>query len=108
MARSLHAVPRSLAVARISGRPDTLGGITAPFGGVVTFVVAVGDQVNAGDVVAVLEAMKLEAALTAPSAGRVRRLAIPDQSLVEGGDAAGDRLIPPGHGCRNPAGSVGS
>jgi Pyruvate carboxylase len=88
MARSLHAVPRPLAVARISGRPDTttLGGITAPFGGVVTFAVAVGDQVGTGDVVAVLEAMKLEAALTTPLAGTVRRLAIPDQSLVEGGD----------------------
>lgn len=88
MARSLHAVSRPLAVARISGQPapDTLGGITAPFGGVVTFAVAVNDQVEAGDVVAVIEAMKLEAALTAPTAGRVRRLAIPDQAQVEGGD----------------------
>ncbi|HWC23254.1 MAG TPA: biotin/lipoyl-containing protein [Flexivirga sp.] len=88
MARSLHAVARPLAVARVSGRPDpdTLGGITAPFGGVVTFTVAVGDRVRAGDVVAVIEAMKLEAALIAPTAGRVQRLAIPDQSLVEGGD----------------------
>ena len=88
MARSLHAVSRRLAVARISGRPDpdTLGGITAPFGGVVTFAVSVGDAVQAGDVVAVIEAMKLEAALTAPTDGRVRRLAIPDQALVEGGD----------------------
>lgn len=88
MARSLHAVSRALAVARISGRPDpdSIGGIVAPFGGVVTFAVAVGDQIEAGDIVAVIEAMKLEAALTAPTAGRVRRLAIPDQSLAEGGD----------------------
>lgn len=88
MARSLHAVPRPLTVAHVSGcpAPDTVGGVSAPFGGVVSFAVAVGDQVGAGDVVAVIEAMKLEAALTAPTAGRVRRFAIPDQSLVEGGD----------------------
>lgn len=88
MARSLHAVSRPLSVARVSGRPapDTLGDIAAPFGGVVTFAVSVGDRVEVGDVVAVIEAMKLEAALTAPTAGRVRRLAIPDQTQVEGGD----------------------
>lgn len=88
MARSLHVVPRSLDVAHVSGRrdPETLGGITAPFGGVVTFAVAVGDHVRAGDVLAVIEAMKLEAAITAPADGRVHRLGIPDQALVEGGD----------------------
>ncbi|MGN6414780.1 biotin/lipoyl-containing protein [Flexivirga sp.] len=87
MTRSLRAVPRSLAVARVSGRidPATSGGVTAPFGGVVTFWVTGGDPVQAGDVVAVIEAMKLEAALTAPRTGTVRRLAVPDQTQVEGG-----------------------
>ncbi|WP_446665425.1 biotin/lipoyl-containing protein [Flexivirga sp. B27] len=88
MARSLHAVPRALAVARVRGAVDATvpGGVTAPFGGVVTFCVAEGDRVRAGDVLATIEAMKLEAALTAPSDGRIRRLAAADLASVEGGD----------------------
>lgn len=88
MARSLHAVPQALAVARISGAvdPATSGGVTAPFGGVVTFCVAEGDSVEDGDVLATIEAMKLEAALTAPTDGRVRRLVVADLATVEGGD----------------------
>lgn len=81
-------VPTRLALARISGLPSPkiAGGVTTPFGGVVTFLVAVGDRLAAGDVVAVVEAMKLEAAITTPVAGRVGRLDIPDQTQVEGGD----------------------
>ena len=88
MSRSLRVVPQPLGVAHIRGPVDNAvaGGVSAPFGGVVTFLVATGEQVRAGTVVATLEAMKLEAAITAPYAGRVTRLAIPDQAQAEGGD----------------------
>jgi acetyl/propionyl-CoA carboxylase alpha subunit/acetyl-CoA carboxylase carboxyltransferase component len=41
---------------------------------VVSIPVAPGDEVEAGDVVAVVEAMKMETSLTAPFRGRVRRV----------------------------------
>jgi acetyl/propionyl-CoA carboxylase alpha subunit/acetyl-CoA carboxylase carboxyltransferase component len=43
-------------------------------GVVVSIPVAVGDEVHRGDVVAVVEAMKLESSLTAPFDGRVRQV----------------------------------
>jgi pyruvate carboxylase len=60
--------------------------IAAPFAGVVTLAVAEGDVVAAGDIVATIEAMKMEAAITAPRPGTVRRLAISAVQQVEGGD----------------------
>ena len=66
-----------------SGNP---GHVPAPFGGVVTPTVAVGDTVEAGDTVATIEAMKMEASVTAPRAGTVERVALDGPSQVEGGD----------------------
>ncbi|MFB9908040.1 pyruvate carboxylase [Allokutzneria oryzae] len=60
--------------------------VPAPFAGVVTVAVAEGDQVDAGQTVATIEAMKMEAAITAPKAGQVKRLAIGKVQQVEGGD----------------------
>ncbi len=49
---------------------------------VVTIPVAPGDEVDAGDVVAVLESMKMELSLTAPFPGRVRQvLAAPNTQV---------------------------
>jgi pyruvate carboxylase len=62
------------------------GQIAAPFAGVVTLKVAEGDTVEAGQAVASIEAMKMEAAITAPVAGTVARLAIGAVQQVEGGD----------------------
>ncbi|WP_028471684.1 pyruvate carboxylase [Nocardioides alkalitolerans] len=62
------------------------GHVAAPFQGVVTVTVAEGDQVEAGAVVATIEAMKMEASITAPKAGTVSRLAISGTRAVEGGD----------------------
>ncbi|MFI9172767.1 pyruvate carboxylase [Streptomyces lincolnensis] len=62
------------------------GHVAAPFAGVVTLTVAEGDEVDAGATVATIEAMKMEAAITAPKAGRVSRLAINRIQQVEGGD----------------------
>ncbi len=62
------------------------GHVAAPFAGVVTAAVAEGDTVDAGDTVATIEAMKMEAAITAPTPGTVHRLAINSVQQVEGGD----------------------
>ncbi|MEU9860620.1 pyruvate carboxylase [Streptomyces sp. NPDC047971] len=62
------------------------GHVAAPFAGVVTLAVAEGDEVEAGATVATIEAMKMEAAITAPRSGRVSRLAISRIQQVEGGD----------------------
>jgi pyruvate carboxylase len=62
------------------------GHVAAPFAGVVTLAVAEGDEVDAGATVATIEAMKMEAAITASRAGRVNRLAINRIQQVEGGD----------------------
>ncbi|MGC7095508.1 pyruvate carboxylase [Amycolatopsis lurida] len=60
--------------------------VAAPFAGVVTLSVSEGDEVAAGATVATIEAMKMEAAITAPSGGKVGRLAINSVQQVEGGD----------------------
>jgi pyruvate carboxylase len=60
--------------------------VAAPFSGVVTLKVAVGDVVTAGQAVASIEAMKMEAAITAPVAGTVGRLATPVTQQVDAGD----------------------
>jgi pyruvate carboxylase len=60
--------------------------VAAPFQGVVTVTVSVGDEVEAGAVVATIEAMKMEASITAPRAGTVSRVALAGTQSVEGGD----------------------
>jgi pyruvate carboxylase len=60
--------------------------IAAPFSGVVTLAVAPGDAVSPGSVVATIEAMKMEAAISASIDGVVARLAIPKTQQVEAGD----------------------
>ncbi|MGA9748261.1 MAG: pyruvate carboxylase [Nocardioides sp.] len=69
-------------------RADTSqpGHVAAPFDGVVSIVVAEGAQVEAGATVATIEAMKMEASITAPVAGTVERLALASTQQVEGGD----------------------
>jgi pyruvate carboxylase len=60
--------------------------IAAPFAGVVTLAVEEGDHVSSGQNVASIEAMKMEAGITAPREGTVARLAIGKVQQVEGGD----------------------
>ncbi|GAB2984791.1 pyruvate carboxylase [Saccharothrix stipae] len=62
------------------------GHVAAPFAGVVTPSVAEDDVVEVGQTIATIEAMKMEAAITAPKAGRVKRLAVRGVQQVEGGD----------------------
>ncbi|OBJ46910.1 pyruvate carboxylase [Mycolicibacterium mucogenicum] len=65
------------------GNPDH---VAAPFAGVVTIGVTVGERVSAGQTVATIEAMKMEAAITAPKAGTVTRIAVAPTASVEGND----------------------
>ncbi|HEX7825503.1 MAG TPA: pyruvate carboxylase, partial [Mycobacterium sp.] len=60
--------------------------IAAPFAGVVTVNVAADEKVEAGQTIATIEAMKMEAAITAPKAGTVARVAVAATAQVEGGD----------------------
>jgi pyruvate carboxylase len=62
------------------------GQVAAPFAGVVTLSVSEGDAVEAGAQIGTIEAMKMEASITAPQAGSVARVAISAVQQVEGGD----------------------
>ena len=80
-----HSVASAVAAAEKAD--STNGGhVAAPFDGVVTVGVAEGDSVEAGQTVATIEAMKMEASITAPRAGTVARIAVPGTQAVEGGD----------------------
>ncbi|KRF18833.1 hypothetical protein ASG90_02760 [Nocardioides sp. Soil797] len=72
--------------AREKAVPGMGNHVAAPFLGVVTVLVAEGDRVSADDPVAVIEAMKMEAVITAPVAGTVSRVAVTNPQSVEGGD----------------------
>ena len=60
--------------------------VAAPFAGVVTIGVTVGDQVAAGQTIATIEAMKMEAPITAPADATVERVTVSSTAQVEGGD----------------------
>jgi pyruvate carboxylase len=66
-------------------RTDT-GHVAAPFAGVVTLTVTAGDTVEVGQTLATIEAMKMEAAITAAKGGTVTRIAVTTTAQVEGGD----------------------
>jgi pyruvate carboxylase len=87
--RPIQVRDRSVTVeVRVAEKADPArpGQVAAPFSGVVSLAVAVGAQVAAGQTVATIEAMKMEASITTPVAGTVARLAIGPVQQVEGGD----------------------
>ena len=63
-----------------------LGHVAAPFQGVVTLKTVIGAKVELGQPLASIEAMKMEATITASVAGTVKRLAISGTQSVEAGD----------------------
>ena len=65
---------------------SNLGHVAAPFQGVVSLKAVVGSKVEIGQPVATIEAMKMEATITASMAGVVKRLAISGTQAVEAGD----------------------
>ncbi|MGE5720335.1 MAG: biotin/lipoyl-containing protein, partial [Nocardioidaceae bacterium] len=66
--------------------PSKPGHVAAPFDGAVSVAVEEGASVGAGETVATIEAMKMEASITAPVAGTVERIALSGTQQVEGGD----------------------
>ena len=87
--RPVFAKDESVAVTVVTAEKadkNVPGQVAAPFSGTVTQKLAVGDTVEAGQPVATIEAMKMEAAITAPVNGRVARLAFEGARGVESGD----------------------
>jgi pyruvate carboxylase len=76
--KSVNAHPKA--------EPGNPGHLGASVPGVITVLVKAGDQVQAGDRVAVIEAMKMESAVTASTAGTVDTVHVQDKSQVEPGD----------------------
>ena len=66
--------------------PSNPNHVAAPFAGVVNVTAKVGDEVAAGDQVATIEAMKMEATISAPVDGVVEKVAFSQPTKVEGGD----------------------
>src|SRR3546814_20333231 len=60
--------------------------VEAPFQGFVTPLVRVGNRVESGDPIAMIEAMKMEAAITAPRSGTIVRVAVYGTGTVACGD----------------------
>lgn len=64
------------------------GAVTSSMQGMVLSIKAkVGDQVNEGDTICVIEAMKMENAVNAPRAGTVKEIIVAEGDTVAGGDA---------------------
>jgi pyruvate carboxylase len=87
--RPLSVRDRSIKVeSKAAEKADTShpGHVAAPFSGVVTVKIDEGQSVSAGQAVASIEAMKMEAAITSPVAGVVERVAIGATQQVEAGD----------------------
>jgi pyruvate carboxylase len=87
--RPITVRDRSIAAAEVTAeRAETgvPGHVAAPFQGVVSVAVEAGDKVEAGQVVATIEAMKMEAAITAPISGVVERVVVGAPRSVDGGD----------------------
>ena len=70
------------AAAPVAGTP-----VPAPLpGNILTINVKVGDAVKAGDVLLLIEAMKMENEVTAPSDGVVKQIAVEKGQVVATGD----------------------
>ncbi len=74
------AVPAAAPAAPVSGGTNVI----APMPGAILSVVKnVGDSVNAGDVIVVLEAMKMENDIVAPCAGTIKQITVQKGATVE-------------------------
>ena len=66
--------------------PENPGHIAAPFAGSATVKVLEGERVEAGQPVAMIEAMKMEATITTPISGTVTRVLLRETGHVEARD----------------------
>ena len=89
-AAAQKAAPKAAAApapAAAAAPPAGATNVTAPMpGNIVSVKVKVGDSVNAGDVLCVLEAMKMENEIMAPQAGKVVAVSTSAGSAVATGD----------------------
>src|SRR5207247_8321658 len=84
------AIAGSVSAATRAGPGPDRGQVLAPMHGTILGVlVSVGDQVEAGDPVAVLEAMKMETHIAAPASGGVKELMDRPGQVVGAGKADG-------------------
>ena len=82
------AAPKA-APAPVAAKPAEVGSgsVVAPMPGTILKVLkATGDSVKAGEVVLILEAMKMENEITAPVDGTIGSLSLTEGSTVAGGD----------------------
>ncbi len=87
--RDIDTLDRSVASDRPAAAradPARPGHVGAPFRGAVTVPVTIGDRVDVGDTIAVIEAMKMESSISAPVAGTIERIAALPGGLLEPGD----------------------
>ena len=77
------------APAPVAAKPAEVGSgsVLAPMPGTILKVLkATGDSVKAGEVILILEAMKMENEITAPVDGTIESLSLTEGSTVAGGD----------------------
>ncbi len=87
--RDIDTLDRNVATDRpehARADPRIGGQVPAPFRGSVNVTVSEGDQVNVGDTIAVIEAMKMESSISAPVTGTVVLVAAASGALLEPGD----------------------
>jgi len=80
----------SAAAPVVSAAPAAAGGggnsVAAPLAGSVSRIeVAEGDEVASGQVLLILEAMKMETEITAPKAGKVTKIYVEKGQAIQGG-----------------------
>ncbi|MFD2759037.1 pyruvate carboxylase [Gulosibacter faecalis] len=73
-------------VEREKADPSNAGHVAAPFSGTVTVRIEEGQHVEQGDQIATIEAMKMEAAITAGCAGTIDRVVLQAPQSVDNGD----------------------
>ena len=84
----MHSVSLHDPIAAVGASHGQQGGLTAPMNGsVVRVLVAVGQAVEAGAQLVVLEAMKMEHSLRAPQAGVIKALFCEEGEMVSEGSA---------------------
>jgi pyruvate carboxylase len=87
--RDIEARDRSFLTERVEAEradPTRPGHVPAPFRGVVHVSASPGEAVAEGDVIAVIEAMKMESSISAPVAGHVERIVAGPGDTLEPGD----------------------